>query len=468
MTPQGVRSRRSLAARIAWLTTLWAVLASVVIASIVVTLYRRAANEDFRSVLNAHLTTLVAGVRIGPEGALDVPRNPAAGEARFDQPGSGWYWSVEGLAPESWRDARATSNSLGDARIAVPDDAPPFAGIEYRRGYRTSGPAGQALAAVETEIELDAQGRAARFRVFGNQSEVDAKINAFARTLIGALAAFALGTVLVGLLVVRIGLRPLEDARRSLQEVREGRADAVDPDAPREIAPLVDEINELIASNRRIVERARTQVGNLAHGLKTPLAVVLNEGRALPDERGATLVEQAGRMRAQIDTYLDRARVAAGAGAVLSDTDAVAVIERILGALRKLRSDRRFEASLAPGVRFAGEEHDLEEVAGNLVENAAKWARRTVWVDLAAEDEWLRLTVQDDGPGMDDTAAASATRRGVRLDESVEGSGLGLSIVRDIVAEYGGSFDLARSEAGGLLASVHLPLKARATGHDPR
>ena len=459
--PSDARRREpvSLAARIAWMTSVWAMVATIVTASIVITVYRRSVNEDFLAVLQAHLTTLVAGVR-SDGGLLQVPRSPAAGDTRFDQPGSGWYWSVEGLGEEPWGGALVASNSLGDAQIATPEDAPDFEGIDYRRQYGVEGPLGQSLRALETEVELDAEGRAARFRVFGNQSEIDDRVRGFARTLVIALGTFALGSVLVGLAVVRVGLRPLERVRASLQDVREGRAERIEAEAPREVRPLVDEVNALIAGNRRIVERARTQVGNLAHGLKTPLAVMLNEGRALHGETGRTLVEQAGRMRAQIDTYLDRARVAAGSRAGLENTDAAAVVRRVVGALRKLRKDRRFEETIGEGLRFAGEEHDLEEVAGNLIENAAKWARRTVWVDLEADGDRLRLTVQDDGPGLDPEAAERASRRGVRLDESVEGSGLGLSIVRDIVGEYDGTFHLERSEAGGLLARVTLPRKA--------
>ena len=451
------RRPRSLTTRIAWLTSAWLLLASLVTASIVIAVYREATNRDFNAVLSAHLGTLLAGTRPDGAGRFETPRSIEVGEARFAQPESGWYWAVEGIGPGDWGRHRLTSSSLGETALPVPADAPDFSGIDYRRSYTMEGPAGFDLRALETEVELTADGRAARFRVFGNQSETDARVDRFARTLAIALAAFAIGTVVLGVLIVRVGLRPLREARAALAEVREGRAETLDVEAPREIAPLVEEVNALIAGNRRIVERARTQVGNLAHGLKTPLAVIINESRELPGERGATFLEQAQRMRGQIETYLDRARTAAGARGRLSNTDAVAVVERVVSAIRKLRPDRRIEFEAPGRVRFDGEEHDLEEVAGNLVENAAKWARRTIWVSLATEARSIVLTVQDDGPGMDPDAAASATRRGVRLDESVEGSGLGLSIVRDIASEYDGAFELGRSEAGGLLASVRLP-----------
>ena len=454
---EGRRRPRSLTARIAWLTSAWLLLASVVTASIVVAVYREAANRDFNAVLSAHLGTLLAGTRPDGAGLFAAPGGIEVGEARFAQPGSGWYWTVEGIGSDDWGRHRVTSSSLGEATIDAPPNAPDFAGIDYRRAYTVRGPAGAALRAQETEVELTADGRAARFRVFGNQSEVDVRVRRFARTLAIALGVFAFGTVALGVLLVHFGLRPLRETRAALADVREGRSDSLDVSAPREIAPLVDEINALLSSNKRIVERARTQVGNLAHGLKTPLAVIINEARRLDDAQGDTFLEQAGRMRSQVETYLDRARTAAGARGSLADTDAAATLERVIGAVRKLRTDRRLEADIAPGVRFEGEAHDLEEVAGNLIENAAKWARRTVWIALSADGRELVIEVQDDGPGMEPEAARQAARRGVRLDESVEGSGLGLSIVRDVVAEYRGTFTLGRSEAGGLRAIVRLP-----------
>ena len=455
------RAAPSLTRRIALLLALWTVIAVAVTASIVIAVYARSVNRDFAAVLSAHLTTLVAGIAYR-DGALVAPQALTAGESRFAQPGSGWYWSVEPIGTDA--PSRVASPSLGAAPIGVPADAPPFEGLDYRRAYRVPGPRGFDLFAIESEIELE-NGRPFRFRVFGNQDESDARVREFAWTLLLALGALALGTVLAGIAVVRLGLRPLDRVRLALQDVREGRAERIVEDSPREIAPLVEEVNALVAGNRRIVERARTQVGNLAHGLKTPLAVILNESDRVGDPaRAATLREQAGHMRAQIESYLDRARIAAGAGGPLTATPVAPVIERVVAALRKLRSDRRFEWDGAPDLVFEGERHDLEEVAGNLIENAAKWARRTVWVRVEPMGHnRFTLTVKDDGPGLPEGTETQALGRGVRLDESVEGTGLGLSIVRDIVSEYGGAIELGRSEAGGLLATVTLPRRSAET-----
>ena len=462
----------SLTRRIALLLALWTVLAVSVTATIVIAVYARSVSRDFQAVLSAHLTTLVAGVAVR-DGMLVAPEALTASESRFALPGSGWYWSVEPIEAASRAAAipnrsaqRVASPSLGTAPIPVPPDAPPFEGLDYRRAYRVGGPNGAELQGVESEIELEG-GRPFRFRVFGNKDESDRRVREFALTLLLALGGLGLGTVLAGIAVVRLGLRPLERMRLALQDVREGRAERIVERAPREVAPLVDEVNALVASNRRIVERARTQVGNLAHGLKTPLAVIVNESRLTPDPAGATLREQAGRMRAQIDGYLDRARIAAGARGALTATPVAPTLERVVGAVRKLRPDRRIEwsAEPPPDLVFEGERHDLEEVAGNLVENAAKWARRTIWIGVERRGvDRFALVVEDDGPGLPEGTAASALRRGVRLDESVEGTGLGLSIVGDIVSEYGGGIALERSEAGGLRAVAILPLRPVPTG----
>ena len=460
----------SLVARVAWLTAAWALPAALVTALVLVAIYRASVERDFDAILAANLNTLVAGTSVSPEGTLDVATSLGLGDARFEQLGSGWYWRVEPVGFEA------------DARAAYPGfevesgPLPPF-DEQYRRNYPATGTGGVRMLGVETEVVLDAEGRTGRFLVFGARSDVEGRVRDFALALSPVLALFAIGSVLAAFGSARFGLRPLDRLRASLQDVREGRAERLDPDVPVEVAPLVEETNALIAGNRRVVERARTAVGNLAHGLKTPLAVVTNEARGVGGEAGRVLGEQAGRMRAQIEAYLDRARIAAGSRA-FSDTDAGATIATLVAAIAKIAPDRRIEfGAFDPAqdggpargerLRFEGERHDLEEVAGNLIENAAKWARRLVLVTLRGEGARLALVVEDDGPGLSEEAARDALKRGVRLDETTEGSGLGLSIVRDIVREYGGELALDRSDLGGLRVTVLLPRRGGEAGSAP-
>ena len=452
------RRQSSLVARVAWLTAAWALPAALATALVLVAIYRRSVERDFDAILAANLNTLVAGTSVSPSGTLDVATSLGLGDARFEELGSGWYWRVE---PVGFAAApRAAYPGFEVAAGAVP----PF-DEQYRRTYPATGTGGVRMLGVETQVVLDGEGRTGRFLVFGARSDVEGRVRDFALALAPALALFAVGSILAALVSARFGLRPLGRLTASLQDVREGRAERLDTDVPVEVAPLVEETNALIAGNRRVVERARTAVGNLAHGLKTPLAVVTNEAAHVGGESGRVVAEQAGRMRAQIEAYLDRARIAAGSRA-FSDTDATATIRTLVAAIAKIAPERRIEFEAEP-MRFEGERHDLEEVAGNLIENAAKWSRRLVLVALRAEGERIALTVEDDGPGLTEEAARDALKRGVRLDETTEGSGLGLSIVRDIVREYGGELALDRSDLGGLRVTVRLPRRRGETGSAP-
>ena len=231
---------------------------------------------------------------------------------------------------------------------------------------------------------------------------------------------------------------------------------------PAEIEPLANETNALIENNRRIVERSRTQVGNLAHSLKTPLAVLTNEGRAIGGPKGTLVAEQAAAMRDQLDHYLKRARVAAQRDSVVYRTPVKPLLERLVRVIEKL-GRMKISLDLPPGeIVFAGEREDLEEIVGNLLENAVKWAKGRVSVsarEIAATGEAQRrfsIAIEDDGPGIPEDKAREVLKRGNRLDESKPGTGLGLSIVSELVNEYGGRLLLERSELGGLRAVVEL------------
>jgi signal transduction histidine kinase len=246
--------------------------------------------------------------------------------------------------------------------------------------------------------------------------------------------------------------------------VRSGRALKLEGEPPTEIEPLQVEINALLVSNQEIIDRARTQVGNLAHALKTPLAVITNEARDDKSTLGKKVAEQAEIMRDQVNHYLDRARVAAGIGVIGRATPVREVLEPLQRALERIHRDRSVAISVecAPDIRFAGERQDLEEILGNLCDNACKWAKGKVFVNVKAGTTRrvpgrLAITIEDDGPGLSDEQRARIGKRGVRLDESKPGSGLGLSIVTDLVQSYRGRLELAKSSRGGLRVEVDLP-----------
>ena len=280
-----------------------------------------------------------------------------------------------------------------------------------------------------------------------------------------ALALSGLGLVAVTLFQVRFGLLPLRAIEERLAAVRSGQAQRLEGELPAEIEPLQTELNALLRSNQEIVERARTQVGNLAHALKTPLAVITNEAREDKSALGAKVAEQATLMRDQVSHYLDRARMAARVAVIGRVTDVPSVVEPLVRALERIHRERgvKISATCPPGLRFQGERHDLEEMLGNLLDNACKWAQSEVYLNVAPAPQQrtgasrISITVDDDGPGLTEEQRKRIGKRGLRLDETKPGSGLGLSIVNELVQLYHGEFSLDRSPHGGLSVRLDLP-----------
>jgi len=455
----------SLTARVLLLASLWSALALVVIAVTISTLYRQGAERSFSDLLRAQLYNVINSVSISNENTLTG--SPQLGDLRFAQPDTGWYWVVEPLG--NFTAAPLVSSSLGVASLPVPGilDAP--FDSRYERFYPVVDEAGNRVLVAETEVVLDGEGRAARFRVTGNLDVVEDDIASFSNSLYIALAIFGVGSLAVNGFAILFGLRPLDRAKVALGKVRSGDAERLEGTFPREIQPLATEINALIDSNRRLVERARMQVGNLAHSLKTPIAVLLNEARLLDHQQGELVRTQAEAMQAQVQSYLSRARIAAQRGSILARVEAEPALERLVRVMRRLNSDKNFTLQVAPaGLVLAMEQQDLEEVVGNLLENAARFAASDVSLTLEVSTQapsdpedarrtWVNLVVEDDGLGLEPEQISEAMKRGKRLDESKPGTGLGLSIVSEVASEYHGTFKLSRSALGGLKAELLLP-----------
>jgi signal transduction histidine kinase len=247
--------------------------------------------------------------------------------------------------------------------------------------------------------------------------------------------------------------------------VREGETENVTGEYPSEVTPIADEVNELLRSNQQIIERAKNQVGNLAHGLKTPIAVLRNEAAAADKTSplSRVVLSESEKMQQLVTTYLDRARISARSAVVGKKADAIHVMLRLIRVMEKLHPDITY-AMVRPDASlpwFRGDESDLEEMAGNLLDNASKWAKGQIGVSLIAErnrsQTTLLIKIEDDGPGLTEEQAKAVLKRGVKLDEKVQGSGLGLDIVKELVDVYGGSLQLKRSVLGGLLAELRLP-----------
>lgn len=444
---------RSLALRVIAFSTVWAVLALIVISTVISTLYRQTSERGFASLLSAHLFNLIGSVGVDDSGALTG--SPDLGDLRFSIPQSGWYWSVEPASGSLTGQLRSGSMT---APVSVPSAAEVPFDSDFRRTYRATGPGGETLEVVENEFELNQKNQIARFRVMGNRSELEAEIASFNRRLFSYLLVFGLGMIAINAIAILLGLRPLGQVREALSQVREGTAKRLDGRFPSEIEPLANETNALIDNNRRIVERSRTQVGNLAHSLKTPLAVMLNEGRALGGPKGRLIEDQASAMQKQVEHYLQRARVAAQRDSVVYRTPVAPVIQRMARVMEKLKPGIRLRSQSGPEtLLFAGEREDLEEIVGNLLENAMKWALSAVSIAAVGVDGGqFEIRIEDDGPGIPEEKTREALQRGKRLDETKPGTGLGLSIVAELVKEYGGTLKLDKSPLGGLLAIVRL------------
>ncbi|MDZ5698355.1 ATP-binding protein [Chelativorans sp. M5D2P16] len=444
--------------RVVAFSTIWAVIALVVIATVISTLFRQVSNRGFEEVLSAHLFNLIASVSASDAGRLEG--SPNLGDLRFSEPESGWYWAVEPASDSLHNPLRSASLTR---TISSPSTAAVPFNREYQRTYLARGPGGETIQVLEAEIVLGEDERIARFRVMGNHSELEDEIANFTRRLFTYLALFGLGTVAINAFAILLALRPLRSIRLALADIRAGTAERLSGPFPGEIVPLAEETNALIESNRRIIERSRKQVGNLAHSLKTPLAVLMNEGRAMEGQRGALISAQASAMRQQIDYYLQRARAAAQRNSLALRSPVNETLERMARVAGKLNPEKRLELRLPPeNVVFAGEREDLEEMTGNLLENAMKWAESRVALILEAPPEdtvdrrSFAILIEDDGPGIPEDQARQALQRGRRLDESKPGSGLGLAIVADLVEEYGGTLKLDRSALGGLKVEVKL------------
>jgi signal transduction histidine kinase len=452
----------SLALRLFVSATAWTVVILLITGVVLSSLYRQAVERAFDRRLGVYLRTLVADVA-SPEETNDKA-GPALGEPLFELPLSGWYWQVSRTDPGK-NEVRA-SRSLWDGGLPHLQDLGIAAGADGSRQGYVSGPEDQRLRLVERNIDLGDEGHFL-VAVAGDAAEISDETRSFDQALALTFVLLAAVLLLTTMFQVRFGLAPLKRITDSLAAIRGGTAERLAGQFPVEIEPLARETNALIDANREIVERARTHVGNLAHALKTPLSVMVNEASARGDDPLALKVmEQAAIMRDQVTRHLERARLAARLTVIGTVTDVTPVVTALARTMEKIHRDRAItiEVRADDALRFRGERADLEEMIGNLVDNACKWAASRVTIevlrerrDAASQDHVLRIMVDDDGRGLSASEREQAGRRGRRLDETKPGSGLGLSIVVELASLYGGELKLGTAPLGGLRAELVLP-----------
>lgn len=416
-------------------------------------LFREQVTEQFDGELHGHAAELAALVDVGPDGQPYLHR--LLSDPRFLPVGSGYYWQIDG--PQG---AVTSSPSLGAGRLTF-HGPHPKAG-EERHSF-IDGPTGQ-VRLVETTVMVPGTETPLRIGIGTDERLLEEVLSKFNRTLALSLGVIALGLVTAAFLQVWLGLRPLGRVRAALGEVRRGTAARLPDDAPSEVQPLVHDLNALLEANHEMIRRARSQAGNLAHGLKTPLAILVDEGDRLRErgdhEASETILTQCNRMRRQIDYQIARARAAASRSAPGAVADVAPNLDAIMSAMRRLHERRgvAFELEAEAHLLAAVDAQDLGEMVANLVDNAGKWARGRVVVRAATgHDQEIRITVDDDGPGLPAEAYDVVFNVGEKFDEQAPGSGLGLAIVRDLAILYGGRVWLEASPAGGLRAILELP-----------
>src|SRR2546421_2815161 len=452
----------SLALRLFLSATAVTVVILLITGVVLSSLYRDGVERSFDRRLDVYLKTLVAEVS-APEDSEKLPQ--ALSEPLFDLPLSGWYWQttkLTGTKPEV-----KSSRSLWDGGLPHLEDLNVPIGPDGTRKRYVPGPEDQRLRLVERTVDLGEEGRYL-VAVAGDAQEVEDEAQSFDRALMITFGVLAIVLLLTTMFQVRFGLLPLKRISESLAAIRSGTAERLEGRFPEEIAPLARETNALIEANREIVQRARTHVGNLAHALKTPLSVIVNEAASRNDAFATKVREQSDIMRDQVTRHLERARLAARLSSIGTVTEIHPVVTALARSMEKIHHDRgiAIDVDAPEGIHFRGERQDLEEMVGNLVDNACKWAKSRVAVEVlrdgdggASDSPLVRLVIDDDGPGLSpaEREEAQAAQRGRLLHESKPGSGLGLSIVVELAHLYGGALSLGTAPIGGLRAELLLP-----------
>ena len=460
MPNNSVRSwRGSLRLRLFGGTALWIALALGLTTIALDGLFKDQARRQFEQQLQSYLYQLVAALD------LDAQGNPfmqtAGADPRFNRPESGLYWQINDQSGT----VLLKSRSLWDTKLNVANDALKSGDIHF---HALNGPAFQSLIVAEQHVLIEGlQSKQFRVIVGSDTQALTRAIQTWQRSLWLFVGILFLSLLVAASAQVAFGLLPLRQLQHSLKALRKGDGTRIVGAFPTELKPLIEDFNAVIDTNEKIIERARNQAGDLAHSIKTPISVMSNALR-LEQSRNhhdpalvASLQEQLQQLQQQVQWRLKRARIAASAGVPHARTPVKTTIEQLTRVMKKVHVEKSIQVTVSDipaDLDFTGELQDLQEILGNLLDNAYKWAARTIVVNSAYADGKLRITIQDDGPGCPNlTESAQALPRGQRADESIPGSGLGLSIVRDLVGLYGGELLFQAGSPKGLRITLTLP-----------
>lgn len=455
------RPGRSLTRRLIWLASAWIVVALFVAGWALTSQYQETALRRLGNVLSDTIDEVVVATNATSPGAGGLVIAEIK-DAQTLRPLSGKYWVVaEPDGPHRLR-VLARSTSLAGSNLNVPPELPGRLTDAFGQiiSYNAIGPLDEPLRVAASMKRIPGRDAPVVFMAGIDRSDIDDDTRQFATFTWTALLILGLGLVIAVFLQVQIGLRPLYGLRNEIADVRKGKAARIAHVYPLEIQPLAEQVNRLLDHNQETVERQRTHVGNLAHALKTPLSVMLAEAGSQTGQLPDLVRKQTEIMKAQVDHHLRRARAAARAQLLGERTPIAEVLDEMAVMLERVFEEKGVEIDWrAPDdLGFRGERQDLQEILGNLMENACKWAKRRVRISAGPTHlGQMIVVVEDDGPGLPEEQREAALQRGARMDETTPGSGLGLSIVVELTRAYGGRITLADSDMGGLKVLLELP-----------
>jgi signal transduction histidine kinase len=408
--------------------------------------------DSFDNQLVYILNSMVDAAEIGPTGEVRFSRPPA--DQRFVQPYSGLYFQISGAGADVF-----PSRSLWDRRLRVAATHSDIKPHLYDSDEFSAPGHKETIRVAERDVILPGSPVRWRFQVAESHETVDSQIHRLRSTLIWSFTALGVGLLLLAAVQTLFGLWPLRRVRREVAAIRSGEMKRIGQDFPAEVRPLTEEINQLLAHSEEQAEEARRHAGNLAHALKTPLTVITNAATAEAPDLAETVCREALVMRRQVDHHLARARAIGRRASPHARARAWESLEAVQRALDRLYENVTVDIAGDHQAQVRVERQDLDEMIGNLVENAAKYGRGRVFVTVEPKGEMVDIEVEDDGPGIPEADRESLFARGARLDTTGKpGTGLGLAIVRDVAEIYGGRVTLEESEdLGGLLARLTLP-----------
>ncbi len=449
--------RRSLRVRLMLGTLIWIGFALIATGFMLTSFFKEHATRQFQAMLEVHLNQLSASFEVNDQGQPFI--SSSLSDPRFTQPLSGLYWQVS----DQQYVAVLRSRSLWDDALTLPHD---MQADGHTHTLTTTALHGSSLRAAERRVKVpDHPDQAWYLVVAANANDLEHAIGDWVRMLSIFLAVLFISLSAAAIAQVRVGLAPLRSLQSALHRLRGGSLERLEGQYPQEIEPLIDDFNSVLDHSVQVVTRARAQTGDLAHAIKTPLTILANAAARdihLPGPTGdlARLVaEQANILQHQVAWRLKHARTAATISMLQIRTPIEPVLEQLVRVMKRLHADRqiKFLSKVYPqDLIFRGETQDLQEILGNILDNACKWAKSSISIDVSTAHQTIRIVIDDDGPGLRAGQHDEVMKRGVRADEQVPGSGLGLSIAKDLIDMYGGELILEQSPAGGLRVELRF------------